>query len=134
MAALTTYQVDVWREPNGDWSAQANGVEGAFTAGRSLTEIERNIRESIAVSLDLSRSAEAALEIVLNVSTARPDLDELVQQARLAREAARESTSKATELTAEAATELRAKGLSVRDIAHVLGISYQRAQQLVSAA
>lgn len=131
---MTTYQVDVWREPNGDWSAQAEGVDGAFTAGRSLTEVERNIRESIAVSLDLSRSAEAAMEIELKVSTTRPDLDELVQRARLAREEARQSTATATELTAEAATELRAKGLSVRDIAKVLDISYQRAQQLVSAA
>ncbi|MBM7785518.1 hypothetical protein [Tenggerimyces flavus] len=131
---MTTYQVDVWREPNGDWSAQAEGVDGAFTAGRSLTEVERNIRESIAVSLDLSRSAEAAMEIELNVSTTRPDLDELVQRARSAREEARQSTATATELTAEAATELRAKGLSVRDIAKVLDISYQRAQQLVSAA
>jgi hypothetical protein len=32
-----------------------------------------------------------------------------------------------------AARELKAKGLTVRDIGAALGISYQRAQQLVSA-
>lgn len=125
---MTTYPVRVWREPTGDWSAEAVGVSGAFTAGRSLAEVERNIRESIAVSLDLPRSAENAMDIRLEVSL--PNQDQLVADARHARERAQESSARASDLTLAAAQALRADGLSVRDIAAVLGISPQRAQQL----
>lgn len=58
-----TYRVRVWRESTVDRSAEA--VEGAFTAGRSLAESERNIRESVAVSLDVSRSAEDSMAVRL---------------------------------------------------------------------
>lgn len=71
MVTLTRYDVAVWREPGGDWSAQAIHVEGAFTAGRSLAEVERNIKESIALSLNLPRRAEETMEIRFDVSVPR---------------------------------------------------------------
>lgn len=129
---MTAYIVRVWREPAGDWSAEAVEVEGAFTAGRSLAEIERNIRESIAVSLDLPRSAEDAMEVRLEVSLA--NRDQLVTDVRRARELAHESSERAIDLTLAAARALREDGLSVRDIATVLGISPQRVQQLIHHA
>lgn len=125
VATVTTYDVTVWREPTGDWSARADGADGALTAGSSLSEVERNIRESIAISLDLPRSAEASMEIRLTVSV-DSHIDALVGEARAARDVA----ARAPELSARAIRELRQRGLSVRDVAHVLGLSAQRVHQL----
>jgi predicted RNase H-like HicB family nuclease len=65
--ASVNYTATAWREPEGGWSASADDIDGAFTAGDSLAEIDRNIRESIAVALDLRRSAEDNMTMELNV-------------------------------------------------------------------
>lgn len=62
------FRVVAWREPGCGWSAAASDVDGAFTAGDSLAELERNVRESIAVMLDLPRGAEDDMSIDLHAS------------------------------------------------------------------
>jgi predicted RNase H-like HicB family nuclease len=123
--ATVIYSVSVWREPEGTWSASADDIDGAFTDGDSLSEIDRNIRESIAVTLDLPRGAEATMTVELHVRVS-DDADELVSTAVRAREAA----ARSPELTAAAVRSLRDKGLSTRDIARLLGITHGRVGQL----
>lgn len=122
-----TYTVSVWREPEGGWSASAEGLDGAFTAGDSLAEVDRNIRESIAVTLDLPRGAEAAMDIDLRVRFDQT-IDQLVADTLQARQAA----ARSVELTANAVHVLRRRGLSIRDVATVLGITPGRVGQLDS--
>jgi predicted RNase H-like HicB family nuclease len=123
--ASVNYTATVWREPEGGWSASADGIDGAFTAGDSLAEIDRNIRESIAVTLDLRRGAEDTMTVELNVRI-DADADGLVSETVEARQAA----ARASELTAKAVRTLRRKGLSVRDVAKVLGVTPGRVTQL----
>jgi hypothetical protein len=122
-----TYVVSVWREPEGSWSASADEVDGAFTAGDSLAEIDRNIRESIAVSLDLPRGAEATMGIDLRVRI-DADTDAIISDVVTTRRAA----ARSPEVTAAAVRTLRSQGLSVRDVARVLGITSGRVTQLDS--
>jgi len=120
-----TYTVTVWREPDGGWSASADDVDGAFTDGRSLAEVDRNIRESIAVALDLPRGAEERMDIDMDVQVGS-DVDDLVRETQEARRAA----ERAAELTSTAVEALRRVGLSVRDVARILGITSGRVTQL----
>jgi predicted RNase H-like HicB family nuclease len=122
---VTTNAVTVWREPQGVWGASADGLDGAFTDGDSLSEIDRNIRESIAITLDLPRGAETTITIELHVQVSGR-IDEIVSAAVKAREAA----ARSPELTAVAVRSLRDEGLSVRDVARVLGITPGRVGQL----
>jgi len=112
-------------EPDGTWSATADTVNGANTFGDSLAEVDRRIRESIAVTLDLPRGAEDAMDVALRIRV-DDDVDPLVGDARTAREAA----ARAAELTAGAVRELRLRGLSIRDTARVLGITSGRVTQI----
>jgi predicted RNase H-like HicB family nuclease len=119
------YTVTVWRESEGGWSASAQGVDGAFTTSDSLAEVERNIRESIAVTLDLPRGAEAEMGIELHV---RVDdaIDQLVSETVAARTAAK----RAQVLTSDAVHRLRSRNVSVRDIAKILDITAGRVAQI----
>lgn len=124
------YTVTVWREPEGGWSASADGLDGAFTAGRSLAEVDRNIRESIAVTLDLPRGAEDGMDIDLRVRFGDDPIDDLVADTIKARQAA----ERAAVLTETAVEALRRRGVSVRDAAKVLGITSGRVTQLDKGA
>lgn len=120
------YRVAVWREPDGAWSAAASDVDGALTAGGSLGEVERNIREAIGLVLDLPRRAEREMTVELEISVDGGRIDELVAAARRAREAA----ALAASATEEAVRELRAKGMSTRDVARLVGVTAGRVSQL----
>jgi len=119
--------VRVWREDEGGWSAAAVDVDGAFTAGDSLAEVERQIRESIAARLDLPRGAEADMTVTFEVSIDNGGpVDQLVSTARAAREAA----TRAAAATEAAVTELRGRGVSVRDVSRLVGVTPGRVSQL----
>lgn len=121
------YVVTVWREDNGTWSAVARDVDGAFTAGDSLAEVERNARESIAAALDLRRGLEVSLVVDLDVSIDRGGpLDQMIATARTARAAA----AHATEATGVAVTQLRQRGISIRDVGRLVGITPGRVSQI----
>jgi predicted RNase H-like HicB family nuclease len=121
------YLVRVWRESNGGWSAAASEVQGAFTAGDSLVEVERHARESIAAMLDLPRGAETDMALTLEVSVDDGGpVDELVAAARAAREAA----ARAAQATEAAVAELRQRGISVRDVSRLVGVTAGRVSQL----
>jgi predicted RNase H-like HicB family nuclease len=123
--AAVTYTVSVWRESTGDWSATADTVEGANTWGASLSEVDRKIREAIAVVLDLPRGAEERMQVVLRARVG-DDVDPVVDEARAAREAA----ARASHLTALAVLRLRSRGVSIRDTARILDITSGRVSQI----
>lgn len=119
------YSATVWREPGGGWSARADDVDGAFTAGGSLSEIESNIRESIAVTLDLPRGAEDSMVVELRIR-----IDEATDGLVTETVEARRAASRASALTADAVQLLRGKGLSVRDVARMLDVTPGRVAQI----
>lgn len=99
-----------------------------WTQARNLTEAEAMAKDLIAVCLD---TPSESFEVELTIS-----LPETVQRhlARAAdrRSAAANAQSEAAGEYRAAAGQLKANGLTVRDIGTALGISHQRVQQLLA--
>jgi hypothetical protein len=126
---VSTYEVIVER---GDrfWLVRVPAI-GHVTQARSLREVDPMARDLIAV---MSADHISPDELELNVQIRLPDtvqkhldrVQQLRQQAASAQaEAAAESRS--------AARELAKHGLTYRDIGGALGVSHQRAEQLVKS-
>ncbi len=99
-----------------------------YTQGRSLAEIEPMARDLIALWLDIR---DDSFDVEMHVELP----DDVKRHLQLAAKYATDSAHAQAQAARErriAARELKAKGLTVRDIGAALGVSYQRAQQLVS--
>lgn len=108
------------------WHIQVKGIDGA-TQARKASEVDEMVRDFIS-----THSGESASRIKLNlliqlpkeVQEALAKADKLRSEAETARKAAAQETSRAAQL-------LKEDGLTVRDIGLALGLSFQRAQQLL---
>jgi predicted RNase H-like HicB family nuclease len=123
-----TYTVVYEPDDNGDWLVTVPGVPGAHTFGRTLAHAREMAREVIALVLDTEPdSFDVADEVRLGEKA-----DKVVGAARTARARAEVASAEAQEATLAALGEL--DGLTVRDAAEVLGVSFQRVHQLRTAA
>jgi hypothetical protein len=134
MVAMNTYTA-IARRGERFWVIRVPGLgshpdEGLPTQARSLAEVEPMARDLIAVYLDVPPDSFTVSTQVELPDSVRHHL-ELV--AKLRQEAA-EAQAAAAEEYRRAAAELKAGGLTVRDIGIALGVSHQRAQQLVGLA
>jgi CRP-like cAMP-binding protein len=122
------YQVTATRD--GRWWMIAVDELNELTQARNLAEADEMARELISVVLD---KPIESIEVELTVDHVGPVLvasrlaDLRGRRARAA-ELEREASIEASELARALANE----GLSIRDIGAVLGVSFQRAHQLVS--
>lgn len=127
---MTTYTARATR--TGDWWAiDIPELDGVYTQARRLDQVEAMARDAIAIVLEVDPdSFEMTIEPVLPAEAQR-----IVDELKASRAAA--------DLAANLAA-LRAKMVAVvlhdhehlpfRDIGEVLGLSYQRAHQLISGA
>lgn len=94
----------------------------------------RSLREAPAMAVDLVAVMHGVdpetVEIDLDVWLPDSVRGHLAQAERLRQDAA-EANRRAAAESRQAARELRESGLTVRDIGKALGVSYQRAHQLV---
>ncbi len=111
------------------WVISSPDVRGANSQARRLHEVEEWGRDAIATVLDVPvDSFDVEVEIVLPA----PLRDEL-EAARAAMAAAIEQQERAAKANREIARELvSVVSLSGRDVARVMGISPQRAAQLLA--
>lgn len=123
--ATRTYTVTATRS-DGWWVLEAPEVPGAVSQVRRLDQAQDMAREAIALLLDLP---EEGIEVRIE-----PRLDdevrEVVDRARESREEVAVVQLKARDAVLAAVQQLRARGLSVRDIGELLGVSHQRAAKL----
>lgn len=84
MAAMK-YNVDVSRE-NEDWLATVTNLEGVSTWATTFANLDRNVREAIALAEDLPEGAESSLTISWSVPTDSPELDTAIQVAQQRRD------------------------------------------------
>lgn len=129
MVAEMIYTVEATRSGTW-WSLQCREVPGALSQSKSLAEAKRIMPEAIAFVADVPE-AEVEVDVV-------PVVPEVVQEhlheaARLRKVVATANSQAAAE-SRRAAHELRKTGMTVRDIGEMLGISYQRASQLLASA
>ena len=129
--AKKTYTVRYERDGDGWWVATVPDVQGCHTQGKSIAQARKRIREALALSVDISGKAADALELIDNVQLPTK-LAKAVEAHEAAVEAAENHAAELQDKRAKVAKALTAQGLSVRDVGEVLGISFQRVQQLVS--
>jgi hypothetical protein len=120
------YRVNVTRERDA-WLADVPDVAGAHTFARSLSALQRSVREVIVLMTD--RPDDALDDFDLDVRYEIGDSSAAVAAARRARAAAEQAERVSAEAIRQAVAELPAS-LSVRDVAALLGVSHQRVAQV----
>ncbi len=125
---MTTYTVTATRE-GGWWSLVAEDVGGREVASQSrrLDQADAAIREAIALVLDADpETFDVDVVPVLNEAAVSAETLELLE---IRRELA-ELSERSRHLTPKAVAELRASGLTVRDVAELLGVTPSRISQI----
>jgi hypothetical protein len=125
------FRVVVTRE-DGQWLANVPELQGAHTYARSLPSLDQAVREVVVVAADLPDEAMPELVLDYDYHTGDPQLDATALEVRRLRRQADDLAATAAARTGRAAAQLVARGLSVRDVAALLGISPQRVSQLTA--
>ena len=131
--SVKAYRVVVTRE-EGHWLADVPALEGAHTYSRSLPALDQAVREVVVLAADLPDEAMPSLMFEYEYHTGDASLDATAREVRELRHRANEIAATAAVRTGEAASKLVTQGLSVRDVAALLGISPQRVSQLTARA
>jgi hypothetical protein len=100
---------------------------GHTTQARRLDKVEEMARSLVQMFTDVDPSSAT---VTVDVAFVDDDTRIEVELARDSRTRAAAAQREATERLSQAARRLSAQGFSVRDIGSLLGLSYQRAQQL----
>ncbi len=107
------------------WSLVVPELSGVATQSRRLDQAKPLIREVIELVVgESAHSYDLTLEIV------DADINTLVQIATDTRATVERLTTQSRELQAEIVERLRARGLPLRDIGELLGVSHQRVAQI----
>jgi len=125
-----TYQVQVSRDD--EWWMIAIPELDGLTQARRYCDIDHMARSYIAVTLDVDKASfdiDIAVDCVGQVSGIATIVDDIARH----RTQAAQLTQQATIESRELAKQLSASDVTVRDIGSIMGISYQRAQQLIAA-
>ena len=108
------------------WYIQVDGLSGS-TQGRSVKEIDLMVRDYITIMTETEPdSFDVNMQLLLP-----DDVAATLKRAGELRDIADNARKEAAVESRRAAKALRASGLTVRDIGAALGISFQRAHQLV---
>lgn len=110
------------------WAIRVPELRGVYSQARRLADVEMMARDAISLVLDvLPGTFDISVEPVLD-----GDIAQLVDQARADRIEAERAARRASEQLRAAVDRLAVAGLTVRDIAHLLGLSHQRVAQVAS--
>jgi predicted RNase H-like HicB family nuclease len=71
----TNYRVVVTRDEAGWWAASVVGIDGAHTEARTLAALDHEVREVIALVLDLPDGAESLLDLIWDIHTDDDEVD-----------------------------------------------------------
>lgn len=113
----------------GSWSIRIDEEPGIITQTRRLDQIPDMVRDALELFLELSQDpSTATINVIVN-----NELNTRITAARKATEAAQKAQEEAAQQLRSVATDLRNQGLSLRDVGHLLGVSFQRAQQLATS-
>lgn len=112
------------------WAIRVPDLRGVYSQARRLAGVEAMARDAIALVLDVAPDTfDVSVEPVLGGDAAG-----LVEQALTGRLEAERAARRASEQLRVAVDRLAASGLTVRDIAHLLGLSHQRIAQVSAGA
>jgi DNA-directed RNA polymerase specialized sigma subunit len=129
---VTSYRVTATRD--GDWwSLVASDVAGREVASqaRRLDQADAAIREAIALVLDIDG---AEFDVDISPDLSHVEVSEETLEALDLRRALAELSDRARRRTPAAVAELRGAGLTVRDVAQLLGMTPSRVSQIEKEA
>jgi predicted RNase H-like HicB family nuclease len=115
-------------DETGWWVASIDAVPGCHTQGRTIEQARERIREALAALVGDKHAAHAKLEDEVELPKAAK---RSVSFSFAKRDEASRLVAEAENAVRDAALEL-SKSMSLRDVGTVLGVSRQRAHQLVS--
>jgi hypothetical protein len=125
---MTIYRAEVERDGR-FWRVRVPDIDRS-TQARSLSEAEAMVRDLIAIMTDVPQNSfDVDMRIILP-----EDVQIELDQSQVLREQAKQSQAEAARLARDAAHRLHDLGLSLRDIGRALGVTFQRAKQLVDEA
>ncbi|HEX6221184.1 MAG TPA: hypothetical protein VF115_08835 [Acidimicrobiia bacterium] len=128
-----TFRV-VFTKEGKDWTVVAPDAHPAHSWGPNLSSATQHIKEAIALVLDLPEGAEEFIELdsEYRIDGMKPAESHIFRRARIARHKLRDAQQEADEVLRQAIEQGRAQGLSIRDIATMTDVSYQRVAQIAS--
>jgi predicted RNase H-like HicB family nuclease len=129
-----TFRV-VFTKEGKDWTVTAPDVHPAHSWGPNLKSAAEHIKEAIALVLDLPEDAEQSM--VLDAEYRIDGMktgSEIFRKARDARHNLRDAQEEADETLRQAINQGRKHGVSMRDIATMTDVSYQRVAQISSSS
>jgi predicted RNase H-like HicB family nuclease len=128
-----TFRV-VFTKDGKDWTVVAPDVHPAHSWGPNLKSATEHIKEAIALVLDLPEGAEQHMVLDADYRVAGENVEEpcVFHRARDARRKLKDAQHEADEALRDAVQEGRRLSLSMRDIATMTDVSYQRVAQIAS--
>lgn len=124
---MTTYDVLASRD-EGYWALEIPELD-LITQARRLDEAEAMARSIISLDQEI---AGDTFDVAIRVELPH-EIRAEIDRARALRAEADDAIREAARLSRDAARRLHDAGVPLRDVGEVLGVSYQRAHQLVSA-
>lgn len=121
------YTVEAVRSGNW-WALEVPDLPGAFSQARRLDHAAQTASDLIAFA---TKAPADSFEVQI-VPRLPEDLEDALRQARQARTEAEAAQGRASALTKAAVRRLLDKGLSVRDIGALVGLTFQRVSQLAA--
>lgn len=128
MAEVRTYHAEVDRDGSA-WRVRVPEV-ARTTQARVLAEVEPTARDLISIMDDVPADS---FDLDVTITLPADVRAELEKSAELREQAAR-SQAQAAQLARRAARRLRDQGLPLKDVGTALGVSFQRAKQLIDEA
>jgi predicted RNase H-like HicB family nuclease len=123
---MNTYHAVYERDDTGAWLVHIAEDEGCHTYGRTLTQARERITEALAAWLDQEPDEFELIE----VHRMPDELRESVESMKYAQVAARQANERLESTRKQAIAQLIEAGLSMRDVAAVVGVSHQRVAQI----
>lgn len=125
---MSTYTARATRE-DGWWTIEVDEIAGLFTQAKRLDQIPEQVKDALELFPEIEPNPAAAMVRVVPTGEYGIVADEISHARQIAQNA--QNAFNATVSTT--AHTLHAQGLSYRDIGCLLGVSFQRAAQLVNA-
>jgi predicted RNase H-like HicB family nuclease len=125
---MKSYKVRYELDETGWWVATIPALPGCHSQGRTIEQAEERIREALALFVPekVAASADLAADIRLPLAAKRA-----LSEATKKREQADIIVKQSQDAARAAARALAKQGLSLRDVGKLLGVTRQRAHQLV---
>ncbi|HZW45783.1 MAG TPA: type II toxin-antitoxin system HicB family antitoxin [Dermatophilaceae bacterium] len=122
---MSEYRAVIYRDEDGYWVADFPDVPGCHTQAKTLAVLRERMREALDLFVD-----DAGTCNIVEGFNLSPELLEAMTRAVALRDQAAKSEEAARKATARAVDVLTSAGLSYRAVGELLGLSFQRVQQI----